>query len=254
MVQTNFKKFEKSSFIYDSMYHDKNYKKESAYLKALLKYKKVNKILDLGCGTCSHLIALTKFCKHSIGIDANKQMVKIANIKIKKNKIKNIKVINKNILDFNSKSKFDVIFSLFHVVNYLAGKDEISKFFYLVSKTLNKNGILIFDFWNKHLKINESNKTTKIVKNKSLIIERKSISTYSSKTNITNVNFKYLVKKINTNEEYQFNEKHIMKSFDRMKLKKIAAKFGLSYVACYKWLSRKNLELKDKTGVIIFKN
>jgi ubiquinone/menaquinone biosynthesis C-methylase UbiE len=253
MKQINYKNFEKSSVIYDQMYKNKNYSFETDYLKKLIIRKKINNLLDLGCGTCSHLINLSRLCKNAFGVDINNEMLQLGKEKIKKKKIKNIKLFNKNILNFKSKKKFEIIISLFHVVNYLHKKKEISNFFSLASKMLKKDGILIFDFWHKHSNSLKKSKTLKIIKNKKYIIKRTANSKYNPKTHKTTVDFHYSVKNLKTGDNNHFSERHKMISFDKSKLIKLSNLHGLTFVSAYKWLTKKDLRLSDKTGLIIFK-
>ena len=118
---------------------------------------------------------------------------------------------------------------------------------------LKKDGILIFDFWNKHSNSLKKIKTLKIIKNKKYSIKRISNSKYNSKTHKTTVDFYYLVKNLKTGYRNHFSERHKMISFDKSKLVKLSNLHGLTYLTAYKWLTRKDLKQSDKTGLIIFK-
>ena len=49
---------------------------------------------------------------------------------------------------FNLKKKYDIILALFNVVNYLISINDFEKMVNSAKKHLNKNGIIIFDYWN----------------------------------------------------------------------------------------------------------
>ena len=73
--------FGKYAHFYDTIYQDKNYKKECDFLEKLFKKfsrKKIQTILDLGCGTASHDILLAKRGYNVTGIDMSNEMLKIA--------------------------------------------------------------------------------------------------------------------------------------------------------------------------------
>lgn len=253
MKYSVFKSFEKSSKIYDALYSKKNYKKEILYLLKIIKKKRIKNLLDIGCGTCSHLISMNNIYINSVGIDSNPQMISIAKSKIKKKKIKNIKLYNSDVTNFKTKSKFDLITSMFHVVNYLTKKKEIEKFFYLSSKSLTQNGILLFDFWNKNNKKKISENGYKKFVSNGLIIERKKNAIFSKKKSITKVNFEYNIKNIKNFKKIKFSENHYMKSFSENELTRYAQKYNLNKVFAYKWLTTKKLNKKDDTGIIIFR-
>jgi len=210
-----------SSF-YDLLYHDKDYKKEFNNIYKFIPKKNFifDKILELGCGTGNFTNFFLCFKPSEIlGIDSSKRMIKIA-----KNKHKNKKLIFKhiNISNFKSNNKYDLIYSLFHVLSYQTKKSEIKKFFNIPKKNLKKNGIFIFDFWNKNgvLKLKPT-KRYKVVKTTKFDIHRFSEPEWFKFKDI--VKIKYLMsvhdKKINKN--FKFSESHLIRYFNLNFIKKI---------------------------------
>lgn len=66
--------FGKYARFYDTLYQDKNYKKECNFLEAIFrKYsrREIRTIFDLGCGTASHDILLAKRGYNITGIDVS---------------------------------------------------------------------------------------------------------------------------------------------------------------------------------------
>ena len=137
------------SEVYNLLYEGKNYKKEFNSIKKIIKkyHYKSKTLLDLGCGTGSYSKLMTGLKLNVTGIDASKNMLKIAKLKYKKNK--NLVFKESNILKMNLNKKFDVISALFHILSYQTTYKNIDKFFKNSAKHLNTNGILIFDFWYK---------------------------------------------------------------------------------------------------------
>ena len=137
------------SKVYNLLYEGKNYKKEFNTIKKIIrKYqKKPKNLLDLGCGTGSYSKLMTELKLKVTGVDASKEMLKIAKSKYKKNK--NLIFKELNILNMNLKKKYDVVSALFHILSYQITDKNINKFFKNSEKHLNTNGILIFDFWYK---------------------------------------------------------------------------------------------------------
>ncbi len=135
------------SKIYDFLYTKKNYTKETNLIKKILrKYLPNSKsLLDLGCGTGQYSNLMTKLKLDVVGVDRSSSMLNIAKKKYKKNK--RLSFIKSNIQNMNLKKKFDIISALFHILSYHTSEKEIDKFFSKSYLHLNKNGILIFDFW-----------------------------------------------------------------------------------------------------------
>ena len=100
---------------YDLIYHWKDYETEANTIKELFKkYKNSdgNKLLDVGCGTGTHL----KYFRNDFsctGIDINNEMVEVA-----KSKIPDVIFVQGDMVDFNLKTNFDVI--LVTSVKYMA--------------------------------------------------------------------------------------------------------------------------------------
>ncbi len=134
------------SELYDLIYEKKDYKEECERLKKFFIHnKKIKNILDLGCGTCNHSIIISKWGYDILAIDQSSQMLEIAKEKLKKNKITNIKLLNKNIEKLELKNvSYDVVLLLFNVAGYL---NNFSNFLINIKRFMRKGALLIFDFW-----------------------------------------------------------------------------------------------------------
>lgn len=102
----------------------------------ILKYSNKNsKILDLASGSGLILNKIYKNIKYITAVEAFKEFSKFIK------KTKKITVINKNICNFSTKDKFDLI-TMFGIVQYF-NKEEIIKIYQKYKKYLTKNGKLI---------------------------------------------------------------------------------------------------------------
>jgi len=128
---------------YDDIYHDKDYNMESNFIE---NNSNLNKLLDIGCGTGTHLVNLYKKGRIFYGIDLSKKMIERANRKFKDNK----DVIFKcsDIINFKDSYNFDTIISMFNVVNHILTLDELDKYFKSISLLLSEGGVFIFDCFN----------------------------------------------------------------------------------------------------------
>lgn len=146
--------FDVYASFYDLLYKDKDYKGESEYINKLIskflrKRKQNSSLLDLACGTGSHLRELYKkgYSKLS-GSDIAKSMISIARKKAI-GKGLDIDFFNYSFQDSNKiPGSFDVILSMFSAVNYLTSYRDQSKMLSNVHGLLNNNGLFIFDYWN----------------------------------------------------------------------------------------------------------
>lgn len=140
------KVFGEYSKVYDLFYGDKNYRAEAAYVKKLIKECKpsAESILDLGCGTGRHAAILRKYGYDVLGVDLSSAMIEIAQ---KRTRTNYPAFIRGDIRTIRLKRKFDVVVSLFHVVNYQLSDDDLASAFRTARAHLSKGGIFIFDFW-----------------------------------------------------------------------------------------------------------
>ncbi len=248
MKDVVYKNFKKSSRYYDIIYSSKNYKKEAEYILSFLNNSKKKQILDLGCGTGSHLKYFSKKFNSCTGIDMSKEMLKYAKIK---NNFSNIKYLNKDISAYKSKKKFDIIISLFHVVNYLKTKSEINNFFYNSHFNLKEGGYLIFDFWNSNLRNRKIDRKIKYFYDKRNKIKRISVSRFQKHKNLTRVRFTFQ-EKLTSKYENIFKEDHLMKIYSLNTLKRYALNNKFHYLNSFNWLSKKKLTINSKAGIVIF--
>jgi 2-polyprenyl-3-methyl-5-hydroxy-6-metoxy-1,4-benzoquinol methylase len=107
----------------------------SQFLSVILE-KKLDNILDVGCGQGSFLNQLATLNLNSYGIDLSSEQIKIC----KQNGIKNVSATPLN----EVKEKYDCTTAIFDVINYIP-KDGIKTFFKQMNLVLNQGGYFIFD-------------------------------------------------------------------------------------------------------------
>mgnify|MGYP001165037076 CR=1 FL=1 len=209
---------------YDLVYEKKNYKFECKRIEGFLKYKEnVKHILEIGCGTCSHSILLSKKGYDIIGIDNSKEMIKVAKEKIKKKKIKNITLYTQDAEKLNTitKRKFDALLLLFNVIGYIK---DLDLFLFNIKKNLKRNSLLIFDFWHEAgIKHAEPTKTIKKFNSKGIELQRNSLGKKIIQKNAIKIDIETSIFKSGKFLK-KFSEVHLVKYFNLNILKKIIEK------------------------------
>lgn len=137
--------------VYDMMQYDVDY---DFWIEGIIKIAKANNsnaktMLELACGTGTLAIGLAKKGFLTEGIDISEDMLTIAQTKAYECGAK-IRFYNQDMIHFNTKKRYDVIFCMCDGMNYVIDDDEMKKVFSNISSHLNPEGVLIFDLSSKY--------------------------------------------------------------------------------------------------------
>ena len=221
---------------YDLLYKDKDYKKEAEYVhKMIQKYKPEAKtLLSLGCGTGKYEFELEKFGYEVFGIDLSQQMIDIAN---QARGDSNSEFIQGDIREIRLDKKFDVVISLFHVMNYQTTNEDLIKAFETAALHLRKNGIFLFDFWYGPAVLTDlPKKKTKFIENEKISILRKTTPVMHVNKNVVDVSFDIEVCDKLNGKKYIFSELHKMRYLFLPEISLFLDRMALSFVATNKWM------------------
>lgn len=125
------------------------------FLIELIKENNIKDILEIGTGIGYSAVMLSEHVNSITTIERNIYMYKIAKMNLDKFKDNNIKLINIDALDYNTDSKYDLIF-------IDAAKAQYERFFKKFQNNLNEGGIIVCDNLNFHnLDMNKVSKNTR---------------------------------------------------------------------------------------------
>ncbi len=241
---------------YDLLYKDKNYFSEVNYIEKFIKkfHPNAKTILDLGCGTGEHDFILAKKGYAVTGVELSSKMLEIAAYKLKNNKkdYPNLKFLHGDIRNISLAKKFDVIISLFHVLNYQTQNADLKSTLKIVSKHLKKNGPFIFDFWYGPAVLKERPESRiKKLQNKEIQIERIAIPKLRINENIVNVNYEIIIKELKNNKIFKVKETHNLRYFFVPEIKLFLEENGMEQNYCKEWMTGKELSDKSWFGISI---
>ena len=226
---------------YDLIFLKKDYQKEVSYILKNVKKITINKILDVGCGTGTHSNLIYKKIKIKIfALDKNKSLIKIA-----KSKNKNINFSN-NSLKSIKENNFDLIISMFNVVNYFKDKKKLVDFFKDIKKKTSKNSIFIFDAWNGSFNFNDAIvEEERIVKNKLFFFSNciKSIKYPLSKK--ISLNYKINLNFLENDKKIKINHKLIQFLWTPEEIKKALIISGFKSIIIKKSFTNRFFSKKD---------
>ena len=251
--------FNEYSKYYDLFYEDKNYSKEVNFLLALAKKHDIDtsNILDLGCGTGMHAINFASNGSLVHGIDYSKTMIEGANIlkdNLSKDISSKINYSQGDIRDFKLHTKFDIIFSLFHVVSYLKHNNDILRAFKCIYDHLNDGGIFIFDYWyGPGVLWQRPSIRTKEIKKDDLTITRHANPIIHFNHSIVDVNYDIKIKENNGKLIDQVKELHEMRYLFKNEIDFAARLTGLELIESGEWLTANSLSEDCWTAYSILK-
>jgi ubiquinone/menaquinone biosynthesis C-methylase UbiE len=126
---------------YDLMYNWKDYAKESAIIKELIKKhgKGGRKLLEVACGTGNYLVHL-KNDLDVTGVDLSEDMLKVA-----AQKLPGVKLVQGNMKSFRLDEKFDAVICLFSSIAYMKNEKEMAEVISTFYDHLNPGGITIIE-------------------------------------------------------------------------------------------------------------
>ena len=127
---------------YDKIYHWKDYEKDVDFLERIFKKHglKVEDILDVACGTGGHAATLVKRGYKVVGVDLNKEMLKIA-----RRKVQDAAFVKGDMRDFKLARTFDAVICMFSSITYNRTLSELKKTLSGFHNHLKAKGIVVFD-------------------------------------------------------------------------------------------------------------
>ena len=141
--------------VYDLMQYDVNYAfwaekliEKIGLLKSDSRYG-----LELACGTGTLAIELSKAGFIMEGLDISDEMLAIAQQKANQSN-QRLRFLCQDMTSFQTKKKYDFIFSMCDGINYVIENEDLEKTFLKVNNHLNEAGIFIFDI-SSHYKLSK---------------------------------------------------------------------------------------------------
>lgn len=95
---------------------------EFRHLKKICRFRKDMKVLELGCGNGRWALSIAPKVKYYTGVDFSKLALQVAQEQVKKKRLQNVLLIEKDIAEFISPDTYDVIY-FSGVSQYLSDED-----------------------------------------------------------------------------------------------------------------------------------
>lgn len=132
--------YQKLARFYDAMHQRRDYDKESNFVINRIKEinPKAKSIIDVGCGTGTHLQKFSNHFETLAGVDLNKEILEVA-----KSKLPSAVYKCAPMKEFHFDQKFDSVVSLYSVFNYNLTLNEADATLKNMHAHLNNDGVLV---------------------------------------------------------------------------------------------------------------
>ena len=144
--------FSHYSAYYDLLYSDKDYPSEVKYLRNLIDQnatRRVQSLLELGCGTGIHASLLAEQGLSVLGVDLSIEMLDRASARAATLAFdpSRLSFSRGDVRSFRVPRCFDVVAGLFHVMSYQISEADLQATMRTAAVHLNASGLFVFDFW-----------------------------------------------------------------------------------------------------------
>jgi SAM-dependent methyltransferase len=234
--------FEQYAPYYDALYRDKDYGAEAAFVLDRVRRHspQAQTFLELGCGTGAHAEHLTASGVRVHGIDRSHQMLELARARKEtlSPEIAGRMVFSPgDIREIRLPETFDAVVSLFHVVSYQAGNQDLRDCFATARSHLKPGGVFLFDCWYGPAVLSDP----PTVRVKRWEDERTSVTRIAEPAlrineNVVDVRYTIFVRNRASEATQVFEELHRMRYLFLPEIKALASSEGLELVEARAWM------------------
>jgi len=229
--------FDKYSSYYDLLYREKDYEGEAAYIDGLIRrfHPGAGTVLDMGCGTGRHAGYLAQRGYKIHGIDISETMLAAAN-KIANGESQVFTL--GDIRNVRLAKIFDAVISLFHVMSYQTGSDDLHNAFTTACAHLNKGGVFIFDCWYGPAVLTERPAVrVKRIADKDLEITRVAEPVMHANKNSVNVNYHIFIRDNTTGKIDEIKENHRMRYLFKPEIDSLLRQAGFTLEGFFEYMT-----------------
>lgn len=203
---------ELAEYYYEIEKSGRNFREEVLLLDEIYKKYKIQTVLDIGCGTGEHVVAMQELGYKITGADSSKEMIAHA-----QKRFPNCHFEIGDLQTYKKEKSFDGIYSIFGTMNYLITKEDLDSSLSNIRKNLKPSGIVIMEIWNAipiQLIQRKPLTTVGLAKIGNLVIKRnrgfkvkRAEGAAQSEETLVEVNFVYNL------DKKEIKDKHIMRVF-----------------------------------------
>ncbi len=230
---------------YDLLYQDKDYAGEVDYVIRLLKQyaRNASSLLELGCGTGHHAALLVEQGYTVHGIDNSESMLGAAAVRrdaLPAALAGRLRFSRGDVCTFRIDTTFDAVLSLFHVVSYQTGNNDLIAMFKNVASHLNPGGIFVFDYWyGPSVLTDRPSVRVKRMASEEIAVTRIAEPVMHPEESIVDVNYHVFIRDLASAKTEELHETHHMRYLFSTEVDFLARQTGMRVVNTGEWLTGK---------------
>jgi SAM-dependent methyltransferase len=239
---------------YDLLYADKDYAAESDYLRRVLEQHApgARRLLDLGCGTGSHALALAGLGFDIVGVDISEGMIARAQQRSAAADTGRMTFRLGDVRTHREPGPFDAVLSLFHVMSYQTRNADLLAAFGTAATHLDPGGVFAFDFWYGPAVLAQlpqvrvkrlADSATKVLRIAEPILR--------DHENLVEVNYTVQVQDLANGVREEITEQHLMRYLFLPEIDLLLGAVGLQRIDAREWLTDAPLSSRGWGGFVV---
>ena len=230
--------FDKYSAYYDLLYADKDYAAEADYVARAL--GSARSVLELGSGTGRHGRLLAQHGFDVLGVELSAEMAAEAQARGRAaaGGSGSFACEVGDLRSFRAARTFDAVISLFHVISYQTGNDDLAAAFATAAEHLGPGGLFLFDVWHGPAVLAQHpERRTKEAADAARRVRRTATPTLDTNASTVRVDYDVTCVDLATGETARFGEEHLMRYLFPTEVGFLAAAAGFEQVGSEEFLS-----------------
>lgn len=224
---------------YDLLYGDKDYAAEAAYVAGLLPAG-TREVLELGCGTGGHALALARRGLAVHGVDLSPEMVARAQARragLTPELQARLSFAQGDLRTHRAGREFDAVLSLFHVMSYQTTNADLLAGLRTARAHLREGGLFVFDFWYGPAVLSDRPRhVVKTVVDERIEVKRETTPTMHVNHNRVDVRFDVHIRAREGGATQQLHEIHPMRYLFLPEMDALFVQTGFQRIAARAWL------------------
>lgn len=227
---------------YNLFYRDKDYAGEAAYVHDLIQKHRpgAKSVLDLGCGTGRHAFLLGERGYQVTGVDRSEEMLAVANANLSSHisHPSSLTFHQGDIRSVRLNRTFDVVVSLFHVMSYQTGNDDLRGAFATAREHLAPGGVFIFDCWYGPAVLTERPEVrVKRLEDEEIAVTRIVEPVMHPSENVVDSNYQVLVRDKESGSVEELRETHRMRYLFQPEIDLLLRETGMEVLVAAEWMT-----------------